>query len=408
MRSRLYRPIRALSMPVAQPAIERQAASLPANSIAEASDGCRATLRALHLINGEHYAGAERVQDLLAGCLPAHGVDVTFACLKQGRFAALRQSQQTPLVELPMRSRFDLRPALRLASMVRRERFDVLHTHSARALLIARCAAALSGATIIHHVHGNTSSEVKGRRFTRLNAWAERRSLPAADAVIAVSQSVAAYLQSQGVDRKQIHQIPNGVPARACLSEKDPQPSQWTIGFIALLRPRKGLETFLDAAALARAGGLAARLRIVGRFETSDYEREIHARAERLGLADTIDWRGFQRQVDLELDAMDLLAFPSILPEGMPMVLLEAMAAGVPIVGTKVDGITDLLQDEENALLVSAGDPQELSAAIVRLLQDQPLRERVRQTAFYSQNERYSDNAMAAAVAQLYRTTILS
>src|SRR6185503_9296600 len=115
----------------------------------------RAAIRVLHVINGEHYAGAERVQDLLAARLPDYGVDVGFACLKPGQFPELRQSQATPLWELAMRSRIDVRPALRLAKIVRRERYDVLHTHSARALLIARLAAALCPAPIVHHVHGN-------------------------------------------------------------------------------------------------------------------------------------------------------------------------------------------------------------------------------------------------------------
>jgi hypothetical protein len=82
----------------------------------------RGTLRALHVINGEHYAGAERVQDLLAACLPQAGVEAGFACLKPNRFAAMRQSRATPLVEIPMRARFDIRPAFRLARIIKHKR----------------------------------------------------------------------------------------------------------------------------------------------------------------------------------------------------------------------------------------------------------------------------------------------
>ena len=90
------------------------------------------TARVLHVINGEYYAGAERVQDLLAGGLAAHGFEVAQACLKPGRFAVERQTQSTPLYETPMRNRFDLRPAWKLARLIRQEGFQLIHSHSVR------------------------------------------------------------------------------------------------------------------------------------------------------------------------------------------------------------------------------------------------------------------------------------
>ncbi len=360
-------------------------------------------IRALQVINGEHYAGAERVQDLLAARLPDEDVKVGFACLKPKRFAAMRQSVGAPLVELPMRGRFDIRPAFRLARIVERERYDLLHTHSPRALLIARVAAALCGVPIVHHVHGNTSSEVAGRRFTRLNAWAERKSLPAAAAIIAVSHSIADYLRGIGVADQRLTVVPNGVPARSSLASRRGASQNLTLGFVALLRPRKGLETLLDAAALLRSGGQTLRLRIVGRFETDEYQGEIHRRSEELEIADAIDWRGFQQHVGAELDRMDVLIFPSILPEGMPMVLLEAMAAGVPIVASSVSGITDVVTDHDDALLFPAGDAAALAAAVTELTTDPALSDRLRSRAFQRQRQYFSDTSMAAAVAKVYR-----
>src|SRR5579871_5492205 len=91
-----------------------------------------ATRRVLHLINGEHYAGAERVQDLLAMRLPDCGVEAAFACLKPDRFPAARRSQQSACYLTPMANRFDLRPARSLARIIRREHFDLIHTHTPR------------------------------------------------------------------------------------------------------------------------------------------------------------------------------------------------------------------------------------------------------------------------------------
>lgn len=362
-------------------------------------------LRVLQVLNGEHYAGIERVVDLLAMQLPQHGVDVGFACIKPDRFPAMRMSQATPLVTVPMRSRFDFRPAMQLARLVRQERCDLLHTQSARALLLARLASALSGVPLVHHVHGNTGSEVAGRRYTKINAFAERLLLPGASAVIAVSQSVAEYLRTIGITNEQLRVIPNGVPARPALSRRAVPGAKWRLGFIALLRPRKGLEAFLEAAALLRRKGLPIELRIVGRFETPEYEQAIHRRAAELQLGEAIEWRGFRQQVDRELDQMDLLVFPSVLPEGMPMVVLEAMAAGTPIVATRVAGVTDVLGDED-ALLVEAGDATALAEGMAQTIADAKRRESRRRAAFHRQSEWFSDQAMARSVAAVYRSVV--
>src|SRR5262249_31685582 len=142
--------------------LEHPPRKAPANApTAAASESSHrlTTLRVLHVINGEHYAGAERVQDLLALRLPDLGIDVEFACIKPNRFAANRQSQSTPLTALPMVSRFDLRPAWRLARMVRSHQFDIIHTHTPRAALVGQIAARLADVPLVHHVHGHTATE---------------------------------------------------------------------------------------------------------------------------------------------------------------------------------------------------------------------------------------------------------
>ena len=172
------------------------------------------TLRVLHIVNGEHYAGAERVQDLLAAELPNVGVEVALACVKPGRFGSMRQSQSTRLVEAPMRSRFDLRPAWQLAKLVRGEKFDLIHTHTPRSTLVGHLAARLAGVPMVHHVHGHTATEVGQTFRARLNAKIEKHSLSRAAAVIAVSATAAKYIRDWGIPDERVHLVPNGVPAR--------------------------------------------------------------------------------------------------------------------------------------------------------------------------------------------------
>src|SRR5262245_9655013 len=96
------------------------------------------TIQVLHLVNGEHYYGAERVQDLLARQPPTFGCEVGFACVKPRRFPAARESQQAPLVEMPMHGRFDLRVVKRIAELVQADGYDIVHAHTPRTALVGR------------------------------------------------------------------------------------------------------------------------------------------------------------------------------------------------------------------------------------------------------------------------------
>src|SRR6185295_9775017 len=95
------------------------------------------TVRVLHVINGEHYSGAERVQDLLARQLPQFGFDVGFACVKPARFPSARETTTAPLAELPMRGRFDVRVVGQLVDLVRDGNYKLLHAHTPRSAMVS-------------------------------------------------------------------------------------------------------------------------------------------------------------------------------------------------------------------------------------------------------------------------------
>ncbi len=367
----------------------------------------RRALRVLHVVNGEHYAGAERVQDLLALRLPDFGVATAFACVKPDRFPAARKSA-TPLYTFPMRGRFDLRPARRMARLIRDEEFDLVHTHTPRAALVGRIAAGLAHVPMVHHVHGQTSIEVRRRWLSRLSAVVERMSLSKAKAVIAVSDSAGRYIANHGIEAARVRTIWNGVPDRDALAPRATPKGRWTLGIIALLRPRKGLETLLEALAFLRQQGHDVRLRAVGSFETEAYDRCVKEHAERLGVNELVEWTGFSSEIDKELAQMDLLVFPSLLAEGLPMVVIEAMAAGVPVVGTRVDGVVDAICDGSNGLLCEPGDAASLSEAIGRVVSGHADWQSLRTAAWRRQREQFSDRSMAQSLADLYREILYS
>ena len=172
--------------------------------------------------------------------------------------------------------------------------------------------------------------------------------------MIAVSDSLGQYAHRQGYAAEKVVVIPNGVPARPPIPVRDAAKRAWTLGMIALFRPRKGIEVLLRAMALLRWQGVNVRLRAVGDFESPDYGHQVKQLVWDLGLEAAIDWVGFQRDIDRQLAQMDLLVLPSLFGEGLPMVVLEAMSAGLPVVAADVEGIPEAVRDGREGLLVAA------------------------------------------------------
>jgi glycosyltransferase involved in cell wall biosynthesis len=365
-----------------------------------------AETKVLHLINGEFYAGAERVQDLLALQLPPLGFAVSFACLKEGIFGARRRAQEAPLYPMPMQSRFDLALCMRLAQLARAGDFRLLHTHTPRSALIGRAVSVLTGLPMVHHVHSPAELDTEhGWRNVR-NGLVEKLSLRGAKRLIAVSGSLEERLRQRGFAAGRICQIANGVPI-AERSRRSHQPGQeLTVGMIALYRPRKGVEVLLEAMQRVRAAGVPIRLHAVGPFETPEYQRAVLELAGKLGLEQFITWVGFTSDVAAEFARMQLFALPSLYGEGMPMVVLEAMAAGLPIVSTRVEGIPQVVRHGVDGLLVEAGNADELADALQRFARGEVSAALMGDSGWHRQRENFSDVSMAAGVAAVYRQVL--
>jgi len=148
------------------------------------------------------------------------------------------------------------------------------------------------------------------------------------------------------------------------------------------------------------------RLRAVGGFETLAYRHEIDALVDQLGLADAVDWTGFTRDVNDELALMDLFVLPSLFGEGLPMVILEAMAAGVPVVATRVGGAPEAIRDGLDGLLAAPGDADDLARLIERVVSGKASWSAMRQSAHERQAKRFSDCSMAEGLAAVYRRVL--
>lgn len=379
-----------------------ESSAVPASAIVASTAASQPRLaRVLHVINGEHYSGAERVQDLLGEHLPATGYTAGFACVKPDRYRQARKHQAAPLYELPMRSRLDRRCGRQIAQLVRDEGYQLLHAHTPRSLLVASQAARMTGVQLIYHVHSPAGRDSTRRLVNRLNLWTERRHAARASRLIAVSDSVRSYMLEQGFHEDRVVCVPNGVP-KIDAPPRTAAPRRWTLGMVALFRPRKGVEVLLDALAAVRSTGADVRLRAIGPFETTDYEDAILTRADRLGLESAVDWTGFASDIATELSRVDALVLPSLFGEGLPMVVLEAMAAGVPVIASRVEGIPAAIRHGQDGLLVAPASVSQLAMAIEDLSSGRHDYAALSASAQLRHAECFSAEIMAVRTAAVY------
>ncbi len=362
--------------------------------------------KVLHVINGDFYAGGERVQDLLALRLPEFGYQVGFACLKEGLFAEKRKAKEVPLYAMPMRSKLDIGLAKRLTAVIRQEGYSLIHTHTRRAALLGQAASLLAGVPMVHHQHSPSDQDTEQGVRNLINSLVERFSLMRARKLIPVSNSLEKYLLDRGYSAQRIHTVWNGVPIQENVCARRTANEPMVVGSVALFRPRKGIEILLKAIAQLQNAGQEVRLHAVGPFETPEYEAEVHALVRELGLVDKVHWTGFTSDVGAEFRNMHVFVLPSLFGEGMPMVVLESMAAGLPVVSTLVEGIPEVIRNGREGLLVAPGKVDELAKALGRLSSCEVDGKELGEAGWQRQREGFSDLAMAKGVAEVYKEVL--
>jgi glycosyltransferase involved in cell wall biosynthesis len=239
-------------------------------------------------------------------------------------------------------------------------RARVVHTHGARPDVVDGPAARRYGLATVSTLHGFTGGNWKNRFYE----WLQVRAVRKCDAVVSVSRPMADRLRAAGVAGERVHVIanawsPRGAPlarreARAALGVP---PEGCRVGWVGRLSVEKGADVLL--ASLPLLGELAVGVSFVG---SGPQEEMLRARAQGMGLGPRLTWHGVVPDAGRMLTAFDVLVVSSR-TEGTPIVLFEAMAAGVPIVTTAVGGIPDVVTAGE-AVLVPSEQPEALAAAI--------------------------------------------
>jgi len=371
-------------------------------TLAEASRVPSARIRIAVVITAFHPGGTERQMIELIRRLDPSRYDVRVACFhREGRWLPKVEQAVNELIELPLNS-FGSPTAIgvmhQLRSWLIKRNIQVVQACDRYSNIVALPAAALAG----------TPARIGGRRElappgqTRAHVLLMRLAYRCAHRIVANSLAAANRLQDEGVDVSRIAVIPNGIDLKA-FSERRPAPhGQTVVATVANLRPGKGHDVLLDAAAMTLRRHPDVRFRIIG---GGPLEGALSARASELGITQAVDFMGHREDVPAQLAASDLYVFPS-LTEAFPNGLLEGMAAGLPIVASDAAGMNELIHDEHNGKLVPPGDATALAKAIIELVDDPVRAAGLGLAARSSVRARYSFERMVASFEHIYRSEL--
>ncbi|SAK78872.1 glycosyl transferase family 1 [Caballeronia ptereochthonis] len=296
-----------------------------------------------------------------------------------------------------MRGGGDVRSMLRIEALLRHRAFDVLNTHSGHDSLVAGTAARLARTPLIVRTRHLALPISSLATYT----WIPHR-------VIAVSHFVRRSLISAGVAEKRVQTIydgiarPEAVAHSTLRAELGLEPDALIACMVAIMRDEKGHEDLI--AAVRPLLETHPNLHVVMAGDGPAFER-IKGIVAGFGIAHRIHMLGFRTDVPNIFRGCDLFVLPTH-QEALGQAFIEAMAAGLPVIGTHVDGVPELIEHDVNGLLVPPRDPAALRAAIVRMIDEPELRQRLRRESLRIMERGFTVGDMAYETSLFYRRAL--
>jgi len=370
-------------------------------------------VRLLHIVGESRFGGVAGIILGLGRVAQADGWQVDVLTTDPVVQQAVRQAGlglvDLDVIRREIRPVWDLGGLVRLSRFLRRQPYQVVHTHTSKGGFVGRLAARLAGVpVIVHTAHGFAFHEASPAHVRKVYSALEHLASRWCDRIVSVSEFHRAWAIELGICHpRQIVAIPNGIAdvvrkREAGLAdlrrELGARHGDLVILSMSRLASDKGQEYLIEAAAMLPQTGRRFQVVIAGEGpERERLERLAHDR----GVTQRVRFLGFRQDVGDLLAASDMVVLPS-LREGLSIALLEAMAAGKPIIATSIGSQREVAAHADLARLVPPADARALSEAIVRLAGDEALMARLGLTARAVYESCYTDTRMLHAYRQLY------
>ena len=297
-----------------------------------------------------------------------------------------------------------------LMRVIGKDRYDLVHCHTSKAGFLGRAAARLCGVrAVVYTPHGTVLEGYFGRAATWAFARMEGLAAPLADRIVSLTPREIVQYLAEGIGRPEQHTfIFNGIDVdafaaggkdrAAVRAELGVPPGAFVILSVGRLAPVKGHAHLVEAAPEVLRGHPEAVIVVAGE---GPLRRDLEALARSLGVADRLRFPGHWQEMPRLLRAADLFVLPS-LNEGLGLALLEAMAAGLAAVASRVGGVPEVVRDGETGVLVPPGDARSLAGAILKLMADPALRGRMGEAGRARARQQFSIARAVRETEQLY------
>jgi len=352
-------------------------------------------MRIAHIVIGGDVAGGQMVALELARGARAAGHDVRFISPSEGPFLDIVRSDGMEADVVSIGGALDIPALIALSRMLRRRRVELLHAHGHLSVnVVARLAARLTGARVVSHMHIENAFRRGPGRLAQVAL--DNATARLCWSIVAVSEATRESLVRQGYPRDRLRTVYNGIDATPA------QPTRLADG-VTILEVARLAEVKGQRSLVAALPQLNATLVLVGRDleQGGAYEAALRADAERLGVADRVVFAGYRTDVPALLAGCDVFCLPSEI-EGLPLVILEAMAQGRPVVATAVGGTPELVVDGETGLLVPPRNIYALRTALARILGDPDFARRLGEAGRARVSSRFSAQQMREALLRIY------
>jgi len=362
------------------------------------------TRKVLQLIETSGPGGAEKVLVNLVGQL-SKGRYHPIVCLRKKGWLSdqLREHRFETLI-IPQDGYVNSRWFGQLREIVRVEQIDVIHAHEFAMNSYGSILSGLTGVPVITTVHGKSYYHEKWRRriaYRLIARWSK---------MVAVSEDIRNFLITRvGIKADQVMTIRNGIDVNSYIvpvdedgaPEKERQ--EYVIGTVGSLYPVKGHTYLLKALAIVLKTHPDVVCKIAGQGHLMS---QLQAEAADLGIANRATFLGLRDDIPQYLQSIDVFVLPS-LSEGLPLSVLEAMAAGKPVIATNVGGVSEVVQDQRTGFVVPPKDPETMANRILQVMADRAMAERLGRAGREKVERDFSLDTMTQQYEALYEEALL-